>query len=112
LANLHFVLALAGTLLYILAMWFAGVSQGLLWLSVDRFGELAYGFREVMAGMKPYYGLRLVAGLLFWSGTLLMAWNLFMTLRGRRPLAVAPPPVPEPWRLTRGAVAAPARAGA
>ncbi|MFP5465881.1 MAG: cbb3-type cytochrome c oxidase subunit I, partial [Gammaproteobacteria bacterium] len=78
LANLHFVLALAGTLLYILAMWAGGVSQGLLWLSVDRLGELSFGFRDIMAGMRPYYGLRLVAGLLFWGGTLLMAYNLFM----------------------------------
>ncbi len=103
LANLHFVLALAGTLLYILAMWAGGVSQGLLWLSVDRLGELSFGFRDIMAGMRPYYGLRLVAGLLFWGGTLLMAYNLFMTLRGRRAVAVSPPPVAEPWRLERGA---------
>jgi cytochrome c oxidase cbb3-type subunit 1 len=40
LANLHFWLALAGTMLYIMSMWAAGVSQGLLWLSVDQIGEL------------------------------------------------------------------------
>jgi cytochrome c oxidase cbb3-type subunit 1 len=111
LANLHFVLALAGTLLYILAMWASGVSQGLLWLSVDRLGELSFGFRDVMAGMRPYYGLRLVAGLLFWGGTLLMAWNLFMTLRGRRAVAVSPPPVAEPWRLERGGAGIATEAG-
>jgi cytochrome c oxidase cbb3-type subunit 1 len=54
LANLHFWLALAGTMLYIMAMWAAGVSQGLLWLSMDEIGELSYGFKEIMASMVPY----------------------------------------------------------
>ncbi len=91
LANLHFWLALAGTMLYIVAMWAAGVSQGLLWLSVDNIGELSFDFRDIMASMVPYYILRLVAGLIFLSGTLLMAWNLYMTVRGR-PVRRAVPP--------------------
>ena len=41
LANIHFWLALAGTMLYVLAMWGAGVSQGVLWLSLDELGEVA-----------------------------------------------------------------------
>ena len=40
LANVHFWMALAGTMLYILSMWAAGVSQGLLWLTLDEIGEL------------------------------------------------------------------------
>jgi len=91
LANLHFWLALAGTMLYILAMWAAGVSQGLLWLSVDEIGELSYGFKDIMASMAPYYGLRLIAGLIFLSGTILMAYNLYMTMKGREPVLVKPP---------------------
>ena len=83
LANLHFWLALTGTMLYIMAMWAAGVSQGLLWLSIDEIGELRYSFKDIMASMAPYYGLRLIAGLIFLSGTVIMAYNLFMTLRGR-----------------------------
>ena len=51
LANIHFWLALAGTMLYIMAMWAAGVSQGLLWLSLDETGELAYSFRDIMSTM-------------------------------------------------------------
>ena len=90
-ANLHFWMALAGTMLYVLAMWAAGVSQGLLWLSVDGTGELQYGFKDIMASMRPYYGLRLLAGAVFWSGAMLMAWNLAMTMRGRREVRVRPP---------------------
>ncbi|MCY4215302.1 MAG: cytochrome-c oxidase, cbb3-type subunit I [Gammaproteobacteria bacterium] len=91
LANIHFWLALAGTMLYILAMWGAGVSQGLLWLSLDDIGELSFSFKDIMASMAPYYALRLVAGLIFLSGALLMAYNLAMTGKGRRTVAASPP---------------------
>ena len=93
LANIHFWLALAGTMLYILAMWGAGVSQGLLWLSLDEIGELNFSFKDIMGSMAPYYGLRVVAGALFLSGTLLLAFNLFKTLQGQKVVRVVPPPV-------------------
>ncbi len=91
LANVHFWLALAGTMLYILAMWGAGVSQGVLWLSLDEIGELSFAFKDIMASMPPYYLLRLVAGIVFLSGAVLMTYNLFMTIRGK-PTAVVHPP--------------------
>lgn len=93
LANLHFWMALAGTMLYIMAMWAAGVSQGLLWLSVDEVGELSFSFKDIMASMAPYYGLRLVAGLIFLGGTLLMAFNLLMTLKGKHAVKTTAPAV-------------------
>ena len=49
LANAHFWLALAGIMLYVLSMWAAGLSQSLLWLSLDDLGEVRYSFVEVMA---------------------------------------------------------------
>ena len=93
LANIHFWMALAGTMLYVLAMWGAGVSQGLLWLSLDQIGELSFSFKDIMASMPPYYFLRLVAGLIFLTGTVLMTYNLFMTIKGRRTIQVQPPAV-------------------
>ena len=93
LANIHFWLALAGTMLYVMAMWGAGVSQGLLWLSVDEIGELSFSFKDIMASMAPFYGLRLIAGLIFLGGTVLMAFNLFMTLKGRHAVKVQIPAV-------------------
>ena len=91
LANIHFWLALAGTMLYILSMWGAGVSQGLLWMSLDELGELRFSFTDVMAAMAPYYMLRLVAGLTFLLGTVLMAINLFLTIAGHETVRVRPP---------------------
>lgn len=93
LANLHFWMALAGTMLYVVSMWAAGVSQGLLWLSVDEVGELSFSFTDIMASMAPYYGLRLVAGLIFLAGTVIMAFNLFMTMKGREAVEVKVVPV-------------------
>jgi cytochrome c oxidase cbb3-type subunit 1 len=91
LANLHFWLALAGTMLYILSMWGAGISQSTLWLSLDELGEVQYGFAEVMRAMAPYYALRLVGGVLFLAGAVLMAVNLRRTFAGARTVAVRPP---------------------
>ncbi len=93
LANIHFWLALAGTMLYILAMWGAGVSQGLLWLGLDELGEVQYSFRDIMTSMHAYYLLRLLAGLLFFSGALLLAFNLFKTVAGHKTVNVQPPAV-------------------
>ena len=93
LANMHFWLALAGTMLYIMSMWAAGVSQGLLWLSLDETGELAFSFRDIMSSMTPYYGMRLLAGVIFLSGTVLMAYNFYMTARSRKTVKVEPPAV-------------------
>ena len=93
LANIHFWLALGGTILYALAMWGAGVSQGVLWLSLDELGEVRFSFNDVMAAMKPYYLLRFFAGLMFLAGAVLMAWNLARTVVGRRTVLVAPPAI-------------------
>jgi len=93
LANLHFWLALAGTMLYIVAMWGAGVSQGLLWLSVDEIGELSFSFKDIMPSMTPFYGLRLIAGLIFLIGTVLMAYNLYKTIVGKSAVKVQVPAV-------------------
>ena len=92
LANIHFWLALAGIMLYVLSMWGAGVSQGVLWLSLDELGEVRFSFNDVMAAMKPYYLLRFVGGFLFLAGAVLMAFNLARTFAGRRTVTVAPPP--------------------
>ena len=91
LANVHFFLALGGTMLYVLSMWAAGVSQGLLWFNIDELSELRYSFTDIMAATAPYYGLRLVAGGVFMFGALLMAYNLWQTIRGRATVVARAP---------------------
>ncbi|MEM7437615.1 MAG: cytochrome-c oxidase, cbb3-type subunit I, partial [Myxococcota bacterium] len=81
-ANFHFWIATLGILIYVIAMWVAGITQGLMWRAIGDTGGLAYPtFVETLIAIRPMYWARLVGGLLFFVGFLLMAWNLFMTAR-------------------------------
>ena len=93
LADVHFWLALAGIMIYLLAMWAAGVSEGLLWLSLDELGELRFTFVDVLTSTRPYYVMRLLGGLLFLAGAGVMAFNLFKTVSGKKTVLVLPPAV-------------------
>ena len=79
-ANFHFWIATVGILLYVIAMWVAGVTQGLMWRAISDTGGLLYpSFVETLIAIRPMYWARLVGGLLFFIGFLLMAWNLWKT---------------------------------
>ncbi len=79
--ELHFWVATIGIVLYIAAMWIAGVMQGLMWRAVNPDGTLTYTFVESVKATYPYYVIRFAGGLLYLSGMVLMAWNVFMTAR-------------------------------
>lgn len=79
--NLHFWLSTIGVVLYIVAMWGAGVMQGLMWRAVDDSGSLTYTFIESLRVTYPFYFVRLLGGLVFFSGMLVMAWNVWHTMR-------------------------------
>ncbi|GGC70082.1 cytochrome-c oxidase, cbb3-type subunit I [Undibacterium terreum] len=81
LVELHFWVATIGIVLYIAAMWIAGVMQGLMWRAVNSDGTLTYTFVESVKATYPYYVIRFGGGLLYLSGMLLMAFNVFMTVR-------------------------------
>jgi cytochrome c oxidase cbb3-type subunit 1 len=92
--ELHFWIATVGIVLYIAAMWTAGVMQGLMWRAVNADGSLVYSFVEGVKATFPFYVIRLAGGLLYLSGMLLMAWNVVMTARaGPMPAAQTPPTV-------------------
>jgi cytochrome c oxidase cbb3-type subunit 1 len=79
--ELHFWMATIGIVLYIAAMWIAGVMQGLMWRAVNPDGTLTYAFVEVVKATYPYYVIRFFGGLLYLGGMLLMAFNVFKTMR-------------------------------
>ncbi|MBI3156722.1 MAG: cytochrome-c oxidase, cbb3-type subunit I [Burkholderiales bacterium] len=83
--ELHFWIATIGIVLYIAAMWIAGVMQGLMWRAVNPDGTLVYSFVESVKATYPFYVIRFSGGLLYLSGMLLMAWNVAMTIKGNRP---------------------------
>jgi cytochrome c oxidase cbb3-type subunit 1 len=95
LVNAHFWIATVGIVLYIAAMWIAGVMQGLMWRAVGEDGTLTYTFVESVKASYPFYAVRLLGGVLYLSGMLIMAWNVFRTLADARPVEA---PIPAPAR--------------
>jgi cytochrome c oxidase cbb3-type subunit 1 len=81
LINLHFWLSTIGVVVYAASMWIAGVMQGLMWRAVNEDGTLTYTFVEALQATWPYYVGRLIGGLLFFVGMLIMAYNTYMTIR-------------------------------
>jgi len=80
LVELHFWIATIGVVLYIAAMWIAGVMQGLMWRAVNADGTLTYSFIESVERTYPFYYVRLLGGLLFLTGMLIMAYNTWKTV--------------------------------
>ncbi|HYR24717.1 MAG TPA: cbb3-type cytochrome c oxidase subunit I, partial [Aquabacterium sp.] len=91
--SLHFWAATIGIVLYIAAMWIAGVMQGLMWRAVNPDGTLVYTFVEGVKATYPFYVIRVAGGLLYLGGMILMLWNTVMTaLAGRAVNAQIPQP--------------------
>ncbi len=80
--ELHFWIATIGVVLYIAAMWIAGVQQGLMWRDTAPDGTLVYSFVEELKTRVPYYLIRLLGGTLFLCGVFVMAWNVLKTVTG------------------------------
>jgi cytochrome c oxidase cbb3-type subunit 1 len=80
----HFWLSTIGVVLYIAALWIAGVAQGLMWRASNPDGTLTYSFAQVLNTMYPFWGIRLLGGSLFFLGMLIMAWNVWQTTRQGR----------------------------
>ena len=81
LVEVHFWLAVAGTFVYVFAMWNSGITQGLMWRTYNDSGTLAYSFVDSLIAMHPYYIARAFGGLLFLIGTAVGAYNIWMTMR-------------------------------
>jgi cytochrome c oxidase cbb3-type subunit 1 len=79
--DLHFWISTIGVVLYIAAMWMAGVMQGLMWRAVNDDGTLVYTFIESVARTYPFYAVRLLGGTLFLAGMFVMAWNVWRTIK-------------------------------
>ncbi|MCL4769511.1 MAG: cytochrome C oxidase Cbb3, partial [Burkholderiaceae bacterium] len=85
--------ATIGIVLYIAAMWIAGVMQGLMWRAVNADGTLTYTFVESVKASYPFYMIRVAGGVLYLTGMIIMAWNVWMTAISGRSVNVAIPAV-------------------
>jgi cytochrome c oxidase cbb3-type subunit I len=79
--ELHFWVATIGIVLYIAALWISGVTQGLMWRALNDDGTLTYTFVQSVKASFPFYVIRLVGGLLYLGGMVVMLWNVVMTAR-------------------------------
>ncbi|EGG30448.1 Cytochrome c oxidase subunit CcoN [Aequoribacter fuscus] len=81
LINTHFWMSTIGTVLYIASMWVNGILQGLMWRAYNQDGTLTYTFVESLVASYPGYMVRLAGGFIFFAGMVLMAYNVYMTIR-------------------------------
>ncbi len=89
--EVHFWTATIGIVIYIAAMWIAGVMQGLMWRAVNPDGTLTYTFVESVKATFPFYVLRLTGGLLYLGGMIIMLWNTYKTATAGRSVTVTIP---------------------
>ncbi|MEI8197389.1 MAG: cytochrome-c oxidase, cbb3-type subunit I, partial [Phycisphaerae bacterium] len=84
LANMHFWLATVGILIYIVSIYVAGLTQGLMWRAMDETGKLSNpDWIETVIAIIPMWWLRVLGGTMYLTGALLCAWNFYKTWQTR-----------------------------
>ena len=91
--ELHFWMATVGIVLYIAALWISGVMEGLMWRAINADGTLTYTFVESVKAKQPYYIIRVLGGLLYLGGMVIMLWNVIKTATSGKAATAAIPPV-------------------
>ncbi len=82
LANYHFWIALLGMMFYIIPIYVAGITEGLMWKQFNKEGFLQYpNFLETIVQVVPMFKLRAIGGTLYIVGTFMMAYNLYKTAK-------------------------------
>ncbi len=111
LAEAHFWIGTLGMLLYVVAMWVGGVSNGLFWRALGPDGFLQYpDFIEGLRALRFLFLMRLVGGTLYLVGFIIMLVNVFMTVARGKAVNVETEvttyektPGPNTWKLLAGA---------
>lgn len=87
-ANFHFWIATIGILIYVASMWVSGIMQGLMLNATNAQGTaLVYpNFIETLTSIRAMMGFRIIGGVLYLAGFLLMGVNLWLTLRKGKPV--------------------------
>lgn len=94
-ANAHFWIGFIGILVYALPMYFAGITQGLMWKEFTPEGFLRYpNFLETVLQIVPMYIIRSIGGGLFLFSVILGFYNLVRTMTGGKLVANEPAEAP------------------
>ena len=82
LANTHFWLGTLGIVFYALSMYWAGITQSLMWKQFDELGVLQYpNFLETVIQIIPMYVIRMIGGTIYLTGVVIMVYNLLKTMK-------------------------------
>ena len=82
LANYHFWIGMLGILFYVIPIYIAGVTEGLMWKQFNKDGFLAYpNFLDSVLAVVPMFRLRAIGGTLYLVGAFMMAYNLYRTAK-------------------------------
>jgi cytochrome c oxidase cbb3-type subunit I/II len=82
-ASHHFWLATIGIVIYTVAMWAAGLMEGLQWRALNEAGQLANPiFLDITNRLDPFLWLRFIGGTMYLVGAVMMAINFWQTIRG------------------------------
>lgn len=111
LATWHFWLATIGVLLFVLPLYVAGLTQGVMLLRIDELGGLIYPtFNETIERISRWWHWRALGGLFYLGGAVTLAINYVMTWarrsKPREDLVDWAPAVIERVEPTRPAVSA------
>ncbi|MBK9334282.1 MAG: cytochrome-c oxidase, cbb3-type subunit I [Ignavibacteria bacterium] len=88
LANFHFWIGTLGIVFYAAPLYWAGVTQSLMWKQFTPEGLLQYpNFLETVIKIIPMYIMRSVGGSLYLIGVLVMVYNLFKTVKSGKLIA-------------------------
>jgi cytochrome c oxidase cbb3-type subunit I/II len=84
LAGMHFWISTVGIVLYVVAMWVSGITQGLMWRAFDDTGHLQYpDFLETVTRLLPMYWVRALGGAMYIAGVGVGCYNIFKTWQAR-----------------------------
>ncbi len=81
-ANTHFWLSTLGIVFYAIPLYWAAITQGLMWKEFNADGLLQYpNFLETLLQILPMYHIRIIGGLLYFTGAVIMVVNLYKTAK-------------------------------
>ena len=82
LANTHFWIGTLGILIYAIPLYWAGWTQSLMWKQFTPDGFLQYGnFLETVTQILPMYLIRAIGGTIYFTGVIVMIYNLIKTVQ-------------------------------
>lgn len=82
LANTHFWIGTLGILFYAIPLYWAGWTQSLMWKQFTPDGFLQYGnFLETVTQILPMYMIRAIGGTIYFTGVIVMIYNLVKTVQ-------------------------------